>query len=73
MTININAQSKPPTTSQIRESPSIMGIKSTAVPSTTINSIDLHQLISDQCPDAVKASEIKNYFGRKVAIVSSSL
>ena len=31
--------------------------------------IDLHQLISDQCPNAVKASEIKNFFGRKVAIV----
>lgn len=31
--------------------------------------VDLHQLISDQCPNAVKASEIKNFFGRKVAIV----
>ena len=33
--------------------------------------LDLHQLISDQCPNAVKSGEIKNFFGRKVAIVSS--
>ena len=46
-----------------------MGIKSTITLSMTSDWIDLHQLISDQCPNAVKASEIKNFFGRKVAIV----
>jgi len=30
---------------------------------------DLYQLISENCPDAVKTGEIKNQFGRKVAIV----
>lgn len=31
---------------------------------------DLYQLIQENCPDAVKTGEIKNQFGRKVAIVS---
>jgi len=30
----------------------------------------LYQLISEHAPDAVKNGEIKNQFGRKVAIVS---
>jgi flap endonuclease-1 len=33
----------------------------------------LAQLIQDYAPDAIKTGEIKNQFGRKVAIVSSSL
>jgi len=33
----------------------------------------LHQLIQEHAPDAVKAGEIKNQFGRKVAIVSLTL
>jgi hypothetical protein len=37
--------------------------------SSSMLTLDLHQLISDQCPNAIKASEIKNFFGRKVAIV----
>lgn len=32
----------------------------------------LHQLIQEHAPDAVKAGEIKNQFGRKVAIVRRS-
>jgi hypothetical protein len=32
--------------------------------------VDLYQLIQENCPDAVKTGEIKNQFGRKVAIVS---
>jgi flap endonuclease-1 len=31
----------------------------------------LFQIIKDECPDAYKEGEIKNQFGRKVAIVSS--
>ena len=31
----------------------------------------LFQIIKDHAPDAVKEGEIKNHFGRKVAIVSS--
>lgn len=34
--------------------------------------IELAQVINDNCPDAIKLGEIKNQFGRKVAIVSSS-
>lgn len=30
---------------------------------------DLYQVISENAPDAVKTGEIKNHFGRKVAIV----
>jgi hypothetical protein len=30
---------------------------------------DLYQVISENAPDAIKAGEIKNHFGRKVAIV----
>ena len=30
---------------------------------------DLYQLIKDEAPDAIKTGEIKNQFGRKVAIV----
>ncbi|KAG5292501.1 DNA-repair protein rad2 [Histoplasma capsulatum] len=29
----------------------------------------LYQIIQENAPDAVKAGEIKNHFGRKVAIV----
>jgi len=32
----------------------------------------LFQIIKDECPDAYKEGEIKNQFGRKVAIVSST-
>ena len=32
--------------------------------------IELFQIINENAPDAVKAGEIKNQFGRKVAIVS---
>jgi hypothetical protein len=32
---------------------------------------DLYQLIQENAPDAVKTGEIKNQFGRKVAIVCS--
>ena len=31
---------------------------------------DLYQVISEHAPDAIKTGEIKNQFGRKVAIVS---
>lgn len=31
----------------------------------------LFQIIKEEAPDAIKESEIKNQFGRKVAIVSS--
>jgi hypothetical protein len=30
----------------------------------------LHQLIQEHAPEAIKQGEIKNQFGRKVAIVS---
>lgn len=30
---------------------------------------DLYQVISENAPDAIKTGEIKNHFGRKVAIV----
>lgn len=36
-----------------------------------INYLDLYQVISEHAPDAIKAGEIKNHFGRKVAIVRS--
>jgi flap endonuclease-1 len=32
--------------------------------------LDLYQVISENAPDAIKTGEIKNHFGRKVAIVS---
>jgi hypothetical protein len=32
-------------------------------------SLDLYQVIAENAPDAIKAGEIKNHFGRKVAIV----
>jgi flap endonuclease-1 len=35
--------------------------------------LDLFKVISENCPDAVKAGEIKNQFGRKVAIVSTTV
>lgn len=35
--------------------------------------LDLYQVISENAPDAVKTGEIKNHFGRKVAIVSRKL
>ena len=31
----------------------------------------LFQIIKDEAPDAIKEGDIKNQFGRKVAIVSS--
>lgn len=31
----------------------------------------MYQIISENAPDAVKSGEIKNQFGRKVAIVST--
>jgi flap endonuclease-1 len=33
----------------------------------------LFQIIKEEAPDAIKEGEIKNQFGRKVAIVSSKL
>ena len=33
--------------------------------------LDLYQVISENAPDAIKNGEIKNHFGRKVAIVCS--
>lgn len=33
---------------------------------------DLYQVISENAPDAIKTGEIKNHFGRKVAIVSQT-
>lgn len=54
-----------------------MGIKSRQIPIKSIliytsitNKTDLYQIISENAPDAVKTGEIKNQFGRKVAIVS---
>lgn len=32
----------------------------------------LFQIIKDEAPDAIKEGEIKNHFGRKVAIVRGS-
>ena len=32
---------------------------------------DLTKVIGDRCPNAIKHNEIKNYFGRKVAIDAS--
>lgn len=37
------------------------------------NIIDLFQVISENAPDAIKTGEIKNHFGRKVAIVCQKL
>jgi hypothetical protein len=34
---------------------------------------ELYHVIADEAPDAVKNGEIKNHFGRKVAIVSTSI
>lgn len=31
---------------------------------------ELYHVINESCPDAIKTGEIKNQFGRKVAIVS---
>jgi len=31
----------------------------------------LFQIVKDEAPDAIKAGEIKNHFGRKVAIDAS--
>ena len=36
----------------------------------TASETELFKVISDEAPDAIKAGEIKNHFGRKVAIVS---
>ena len=33
---------------------------------------DLYQVIAENAPDAIKSGEIKNHFGRKVAIVCST-
>lgn len=32
--------------------------------------VELAQVISEEAPEAIKTGEIKNHFGRKVAIVS---
>lgn len=32
---------------------------------------DLYQVISENAPDAIRTGDIKNHFGRKVAIVRS--
>jgi hypothetical protein len=37
--------------------------------SALLRNPDLYQLINENCPDAIKTGEIKNQFGRKVAIV----
>ena len=34
--------------------------------------IELYHVLADEAPDAIKTGEIKNHFGRKVAIVSCS-
>lgn len=34
---------------------------------------ELYQVISENCPDAIKTGEIKNQFGRKVAIVNNNI
>ena len=34
---------------------------------------NLFQIIKDEAPDAIKEGDIKNQFGRKVAIVSASI
>jgi len=34
---------------------------------------NLYQVISENAPEAIKTGEIKNQFGRKVAIVSCSM
>jgi hypothetical protein len=34
---------------------------------------DLYQVIKENAPDAIKVGEIKNHFGRKVAIVCTPL
>lgn len=34
-----------------------------------LTAADLFQLLKETCPDAIKTGEIKNQFGRKVAIV----
>lgn len=38
---------------------------------TQLTYVDLTQIIKDNCPDAIKEGEIKNQFGRKVAIDAS--
>jgi hypothetical protein len=35
-----------------------------------VDSSELFKVISEEAPDSIKAGEIKNHFGRKVAIVS---
>lgn len=37
---------------------------------TLLTLSELTQVIQDNCPDAIQTGEIKNQFGRKVAIVS---
>ena len=40
----------------------------------TVNALaELAQIIHEHAPDAIKSGEIKNHFGRKVAIVSKSI
>ena len=36
------------------------------------DTVELAQVILEEAPDAIKTGEIKNHFGRKVAIVSIS-
>lgn len=49
-----------------------MGIKSTSnrlICMHNADSPDLYQVISENAPEAIKTGEIKQHFGRKVAIV----
>ena len=52
-----------------------MGIKSKSFVTEKLSTadadteLDLYQIIKDEAPDAIKTGEIKNQFGRKVAIV----
>jgi hypothetical protein len=42
------------------------------IDSVLMNFLELARVIQDEAPDAIKPGEIKNQFGRKVAIVSSN-
>ncbi|MCJ1362186.1 Elongation of fatty acids protein 2 [Acarospora aff. strigata] len=48
-----------------------MGIKPIALRTVLIAIQELYSVISDNAPDAIKTGEIKNHFGRKVAIDAS--
>ena len=44
--------------------------KALPISPVTVGVPELFKVISEEAPDAIKAGEIKNHFGRKVAIVS---